>query len=113
MHRTVLKKCGELARRSVRRSLCSNNKEVPFPSQYTGAQLDMPDREQNARSDPSWSAQQRMMTDRIFFSPRATSEIEIRNDLRTAHRLCARYGFDDLVWNHMSARCAGAGIIRV
>ncbi len=33
------------------------------------------------------------------------TEKQIRSDLMTAHRLMARYNYDDLVWNHISARC--------
>lgn len=55
----------------------------------------------------SFSANQKSMTDRIFHAVPATSESEIRSDLRTAHRLVARYGWDDLTWNHISSRCSG------
>mgnify|MGYP006078979589 FL=1 len=29
----------------------------------------------------------------------------LRGDLAAAHRLCSRFGLDELVWNHISARC--------
>jgi ribulose-5-phosphate 4-epimerase/fuculose-1-phosphate aldolase len=45
------------------------------------------------------------MADRIFQSDVARTESQIRHDLKIAHRLIARYGMDDLVWNHISARC--------
>lgn len=63
---------------------------------------------QGKTTDPSISAQQRTMTDRILLPTPANTEAQIRRDLAVAHRLMARYGFDDLCWNHISARC-GAG----
>jgi len=54
-----------------------------------------------------FSANQKTMTDRIFHSVPATSEAEIRRDLRTAHRLVAKFKWDDLTWNHISSRCSG------
>jgi len=49
------------------------------------------------------------MIDRILHAPVATTERQIRKDLSTAHRLMARYNFDDLCWNHISARCGNIG----
>lgn len=45
------------------------------------------------------------MVDRLLHAPVAKTEAQIRQDLKTAHRLVARYDLDDLVWNHISARC--------
>ena len=59
----------------------------------------------DATEDLAWSAQQRTMVDRLFHAPVAVSEASIRQDLKVAHRLLAHYDMDDLVWNHISARC--------
>eukprot|EP00924_Labyrinthula_sp_SR-Ha-C_P015254 snap_masked-scaffold_9-processed-gene-12.38-mRNA-1 protein AED:1.00 eAED:1.00 QI:0/-1/0/0/-1/1/1/0/262 len=56
------------------------------------------------QENPSWSAQQRTMADRLFYAHYAQTEEEVRNDLVTAHQLVAKYHYDDLVWNHISAR---------
>jgi ribulose-5-phosphate 4-epimerase/fuculose-1-phosphate aldolase len=68
-----------------------------------------PQRELMQAQDSALSAQQRTMIDRILHAPVATTEAQIRKDLATAHRLMARYGFDDMVWNHISARCGNIG----
>ena len=60
-------------------------------------------------STPFFSAQQRTMTDRMITAPVATTEGAIRKDLATAHRLMSKWQFDDLVWNHISARCGSIG----
>jgi ribulose-5-phosphate 4-epimerase/fuculose-1-phosphate aldolase len=65
--------------------------------------------QQQQQSDPSYSAQQRTMIDRILHAPVASTEGQIRKDLSVAHRLMAKYGFDDLCWNHISARCGNVG----
>jgi ribulose-5-phosphate 4-epimerase/fuculose-1-phosphate aldolase len=86
----------------------------PLPNltqMLTGPQKSMvmsEDEKSKAKSDPSWSAQQRTMVDRIFYSPVAVTESAIRQDLKTAHRLMAKYRMDDLVWNHISARCGAS-----
>jgi polyhydroxyalkanoate synthesis regulator protein len=58
-------------------------------------------KQQAQAADPSISAQQRTMIDRIITCPVATTEAQIRKDLTVAHRLMARYSFDDLCWNRM------------
>ena len=35
--------------------------------------------------------------------------IAVRRDLAALHRLSARFGYDDLVWNHITARLPGSG----
>jgi hypothetical protein len=57
---------------------------------------------QQTAADPSYSAQQKTMIDRILHAPVAQTEGQIRKDLSIAHRLMARYGFDDLCWNRKS-----------
>jgi len=92
------------------RGFSSGTSDVP--KMLSGPQRAMIDREMQQqremkanREDESWSAQQRTMVDRIFQSDVARTENEIRHDLKVAHRLIAKYGMDDLVWNHISARC--------
>jgi hypothetical protein len=58
--------------------------------------------QQKTASDPSYSAQQRTMIDRILHAPIASTEGQIRKDLSIAHRLMARFGYDDLIWNRES-----------
>ncbi|GBG27591.1 Alpha-adducin [Hondaea fermentalgiana] len=60
----------------------------------------------NVAEASSFSANQKSMADRIFYAIPASSESEIRSDLKTAHRLVAHYGWDDLTWNHISSRCS-------
>jgi hypothetical protein len=74
-------------------SSASDGAKLSPPRQMSGPQRAM----MEAVEDDSWSAQQRTMTDRVLHAPPARTEAEIRQDLQTAHRLMARYGFDDLV----------------
>ena len=37
-------------------------------------------------------------------SSRSTAERAIRRDLSAAHRLSHYFGFDEMIWNHISAR---------
>jgi len=53
-----------------------------------------------------FAAQQKNMIDRILYATKATTEHAIREDLRICHRLIAKFGLDELTWNHVSARCA-------
>jgi hypothetical protein len=98
--------------RSVARRLASNNAataSATSAARNNKAAADLlpafskPQRElilqQQKASDPSYSAQQRTMIDRILHAPVASTEGQIRKDLSIAHRLMARYGFDDLCWN--------------
>lgn len=84
---------------------CEDGEKGKIPRQLSGPQRSMIEGPQGAGLDSSWSAQQRTMVDRLFYAPVAQTEAQIRQDLQMAHRLLARYGFDDLVWNHVSARC--------
>ena len=70
-----------------------------FLSAFSKPQRELLLSQQQQKNDPSYSAQQRTMIDRILHAPVATTEGQIRKDLSTAHRLMARYGFDDLCWN--------------
>mmetsp|Transcript_9642 Transcript_9642/g.10982 ORF Transcript_9642/g.10982 Transcript_9642/m.10982 type:complete len:322 (+) Transcript_9642:200-1165(+) len=76
-----------------------------LPRMMSGPQRSMIEALEDIESDPGWSANQRTMVDRLFYAPVATTEEQIRDDLKTAHRLMAKFNYDDLVWNHISARC--------
>ncbi|MYW92972.1 class II aldolase/adducin family protein [Amycolatopsis rubida] len=41
--------------------------------------------------------------------PASEAEIAVRRDLASAYRLCALFGWDDLIYTHISARVPGAG----
>lgn len=76
-----------------------------IPRMMSGPQREMI---KKATLDASaFGANQKSMADRIFYAVPAQSESEIRSDLKTAHRLVAHYGWDDLTWNHISSRCGG------
>ncbi|KAH9250920.1 hypothetical protein BASA81_011308 [Batrachochytrium salamandrivorans] len=78
-------------------------------SAFSKPQRELLIKQQEQASDPSFSAQQRTMIDRIITCPVANTEAQIRKDLTVAHRLMPRYHFDDLCWNHISARCGNIG----
>jgi len=112
-----MKKMNRLIKRPVIRSFATlnsglnNAKATPVSEDLLSA-FSKPQRAmflKNSLSESSYSAQQRTMIDRILHSPAASTEQQIRKDLSVAHRLMARYGWDDLCWNHISARCGSIG----